>query len=93
MPNIKSVKKDVIKSRKNHERNVAAKSAMKTYIKKARLAVDSSATDATTTEAIRQACKVIDKTAERGIIHKNQAARRKSRLMKRANKLAQGSAG
>ena len=72
MPNIKSVKKDVIKSRKNHLRNVAAKSAMKTFIKKARVAIDSHEPDtATTTEAVRIACKTIDKTAERGIIHKN----------------------
>ncbi len=89
MPNIKSVKKDVIKSHKNHLRNVAAKSAMKTFIKKARTAMDTSVGSAATTEAIRLACKAIDKTAERSIIHKNQAARRKSRLMKRANKLAQ----
>ena len=90
MPNIKSVKKDVIKSRKNHLRNVAAKSAMKTFIKKARTAIETPVADAAaTTEAIRQACKIIDKTAERGIIHKNQAARRKSRLMHLANKKAQ----
>ena len=89
MPNIKSVKKDVIKSRKNHLRNIAAKSAMKTYIKKARTAVETPATDAAVTqEAIRLACKAIDKTAERGIIHRNQAARRKSRLMKRAHQAA-----
>ena len=93
MPNIKSVKKDVIKSRKNHLRNIAAKSAMKTFVKKARTAIDSAAVDiATSTEAIRLACKTIDKTAERGIIHKNQASRRKSRLMKRANKAAQAAA-
>ena len=41
-----------------------------------------------TVEAVRLACKAIDKTAERGIIHRNQASRRKSRLMKRANKAA-----
>lgn len=87
MPNIKSVKKDVIKSRKNHLRNISAKSSMKTFIKKAKTAIETPATEAATTvEAIRLACKAIDKTAERGIIHKNQAARRKSRLMKRANK-------
>ncbi len=92
MPNIKSVKKDVIKSRKNHLRNVSAKSAMKTFVKKARTAIDGHSEAIITQEAIRLACKAIDKTAERGIIHKNQAARRKSRLMKRANKLAQQSA-
>lgn len=90
MPNIKSVKKDVIKSRKNHLRNVAAKSAMKTFIKKAKLAIDSNDGDAAATaEAVRIACKTVDKTAERGIIHKNQAARRKSRLMRRANRAAE----
>ncbi len=90
MPNIKSVKKDVIKSRKNHERNISAKSAMKTFIKKARTAVDTPAVEpAETSEALRLAIKAIDKTAQRGIIHKNQAARRKSRLMKHANATAQ----
>jgi len=89
VPNIKSVKKDVIKSRKNHLRNIAAKSAMKTFIKKAKIAIDSHDGDAVATaEAVRIACKTVDKTAERGIIHKNQAARRKSRLMIRANKAA-----
>jgi len=87
VPNIKSVKKDVIKSRKNHLRNISAKSALKTFVKKARIAIDTPSTEvAETTEAIRLACKSIDKTAERGIIHRNQASRRKSRLMKRANK-------
>ena len=89
MPNIKSVKKDVIKSRKNHLRNVSAKSAMKTFIKKAKLAVETPAVEAAqTAEAVRIACKTIDKTAQRGIIHKNQASRRKSRLMKRAHAMS-----
>ena len=86
MPNIKSVKKDVIKSRKNHLRNISAKSAMKTFIKKAKVAIDTHSE--VSADAIRAACSTIDKTAERGIIHKNQASRRKSRLMKRANKAA-----
>ena len=93
MPNIKSVKKDVIKSRKNHLRNISAKSAMKTFIKKARTLVDAAQYEAAaTTEAVRLACKAIDKTTERGIIHKNQASRRKSRLMKHANKAAAAAA-
>lgn len=87
MPNIKSVIKDVKKSRKNHLRNISAKSAMKTFIKKARILIDAPTPEpAPTTEAVRLACKAIDKTAERGIIHRNQASRRKSRLMKHANK-------
>jgi len=89
VPNIKSVKKDVIKSRKNHLRNISAKSAMKTFIKKARTVIDAAQYEAAPAiEAVRLACKAIDKTSERGIIHKNQAARRKSRLMKHANKAA-----
>ncbi len=93
MPNIKSVKKDVIKSRKNHLRNISAKSAMKTFIKKAKSAVDAPAVEASeTAEAVRLAVKAIDKTAERGIIHRNQASRRKSRLMKRAHKAATAAA-
>jgi small subunit ribosomal protein S20 len=85
MPNIKSVVKDVAKSRKNHERNIAAKSAVKTFVKKAKSAIeggDAAAIQASVTETV----SFIDKTAERGIIHKNAAARRKSRIMKRANK-------
>ncbi len=88
MPNIKSVIKDVKKSRQNHLRNISAKSAMKTFIKKAKTAVESK--DKSAAEAVKQACSIIDKTAERGIIHRNAAARRKSRLMKRAAKAAAG---
>src|SRR2546430_2122172 len=40
VPNIKSVVKDVKKSRKNHERNIAAKSALKTFVKRAKTAID-----------------------------------------------------
>jgi small subunit ribosomal protein S20 len=86
MPNIKSVMKDVVKSRKNHLRNVSAKSAMKTFIKKAKAAIDSG--NEAQAETVRKAVSFIDKTAERGIIHRNAAARRKSRLMKRAAKAA-----
>lgn len=85
MPNIKSVVKDVKKSRKNHERNIAAKSAMKTFVKKAKQTIDGGDKAAIQAQ-LSQTVSVIDKTAERGIIHKNAAARRKSRLMKRAHK-------
>lgn len=89
MPNIKSVVKDVKKSRLNHLRNVSAKSAMKTYIRKAKSALDGKTTgDAG--DAVRVAISTIDKTAQRGIIHRNAAARRKSRLMKRAARAAAG---
>lgn len=82
MPNIKSVKKDVLRSRLNRDRNNAAKSRMKTFVKKAGLAIQTG--DAEVSTVLSQAISVIDRTAKRGIIHKNAAARRKSRLMKRA---------
>ncbi len=85
MPNIKSVVKDVKKSRQNHERNISAKSALKTYVKKAKAAIEGGDA-AQIMAAVSKGVSVIDKTAERGIIHKNAAARRKSRLMKRAHK-------
>ena len=89
MPNIKSVIKDVKRSEKNRLRNQAAKSQVKTAIKKARTVVETSGSTAEETHTVvRAAIKVIDRTAKRGIIHKNAAARRKSRLMKRANAVA-----
>ena len=84
MPNIKSVKKDVLRSRVRNLRNRAAKSMMRTYIKKANVAI-AGADVAVITPALSKVVSVLDKTAKRGIIHKNAAARRKSRLMRRAN--------
>jgi small subunit ribosomal protein S20 len=77
--------KDVKKSRQNHLRNISAKSAMKTFVKKAKTTIAGGDTEAIAS-VVSKTVSVIDKTAERGIIHKNAAARRKSRLMKRAHK-------
>lgn len=88
MPNIKSVMKDVKKSRERHARNVAAKSRIKTFVKKAKAAIETGDQQAIQ-EAVRVATSVIDKVAEKGIIHKNAAARRKSRLARAAAKAAQ----
>jgi small subunit ribosomal protein S20 len=85
VPNIKSVIKDVKKSRLNHLRNISAKSALKTFVKKAKTTI-AGGDAAAIAETVSRTVSVIDKTAERGIIHKNAAARRKSRIMKRANK-------
>ena len=81
MPNIKSVMKDVKRSRERHERNIAVKSKIKTMVKKAR-----SAGEDEVKQAVSAASSIIDRAAEKGIIHKNAAARRKSRLMKATNK-------
>jgi small subunit ribosomal protein S20 len=85
MPNIKSVKKDVIRSAKRHERNNAAKSELKTLIKKARTAIDAHQDAAVVAQLVTAAVSNADRVAKRGIIHPNAAARRKSRLMKRQN--------
>ena len=86
MPNIKSVAKDVKKSQERRLRNADTKSRIKTFVKKTRSAMDSKSE--TTTSLISETVSIIDKAAKRGIIHPNAAARRKSRLMLRANKAA-----
>ena len=85
MPNIKSVKKDVKRSKMLHNKNIAVKSRIKTFIKNAKTVI--AAGDETANKSISAAESVIDRAAEKGIIHKNAAARRKSRLMRAANKV------
>ncbi|MEN6371889.1 MAG: 30S ribosomal protein S20 [Armatimonadota bacterium] len=84
MPNIKSVMKDVKKSRQNRLRNLATKSKIKTFVKKSKSMIDEGSSEVA--QIVSQTVSIIDKAAEKGIIHKNAAARRKSRLMKKANK-------
>lgn len=75
MPNIKSAKKDMRKSRVATVRNRAQRSALRTALKRA------GAADATE-EQRRNAVTLLDRAARKGLIHKNAAARRKSRLAK-----------
>jgi small subunit ribosomal protein S20 len=81
--NIKSQKKRIKTNAKRTERNKAVKSELKTRVKTATNAADEGSEDAGT--ALWAAQKRLDKAAARGVIHKNQAARRKSRLMKRVS--------
>lgn len=83
MPNIKSVIKDVKKSRERRLRNLATKSKIKTFVKKTKSAIEAKADNATA--ILNETVSIVDNAAKRGIIHPNAAARRKSRLMKRAN--------
>jgi len=83
LPNIKSVVKDVKKSRERRLRNLAAKSRIKTFVKKTKSAMESDLAAAAT--LLSETVSIVDKAAKHGIIHKNAAARRKSRLMKRMN--------
>ncbi len=80
MANIKSQKKRNITNAKRHERNKSAKAELKTRVKAAEASVGSD-DDA----AVRAAVKRIDMAVSKGIIHKNTAARKKSRLMKKVN--------
>ena len=66
-------------------RNRAARSSVRTYVKNAAEAVSGSSADAT--EAVRLAVRALDKAAQKGVVHRNAAARRKSRLMSRLYQL------
>ncbi len=81
MANIKSQKKRILTNAKAADRNKAVKSELKTRVRNAVSSVGTADADANA----RAAVKRIDKAASKGIIHKNAAARRKSRLMKRLN--------
>ena len=85
MANTKSALKRIRMSERRRVRNQAYSSRVKTMLKKAEQAVASGATDSA---AIVAAISTIDKAAVKGVIHKNAAARRKSRLMKKVNAAA-----
>ena len=82
MPNIKSQKDRVIQSQKENLHNRAVKSNLKTVVKKADAAI---AAGSDNTEAVKTAVSTIDKAVKKGVLHKNTAARKISKLMKRAN--------
>lgn len=87
MANIKSSKKDILRSRKRRMRNVAWRSRLKTAIRKSRTAIEAG-DPVVSAELTRQACRLLDKAATKGVVHKRQAARRKSRLARRLAELA-----
>jgi len=79
--NIKSQKKRILTNAKRADRNKAVRSELKTRVRNA----VNSAGEEDNEEQVRLAVKRIDMAAAKGIIHPNQAARRKSRLMKKVN--------
>src|SRR5579875_2810253 len=85
MPNTKSAEKRLRQERKRRLYNRSVKSSVKTAIKKARLAI-ASGLDAEA--AVRNAISTLDRAVKKGVLHPNNAARRKSRLMKLFNKSA-----
>jgi small subunit ribosomal protein S20 len=87
MPNIKSSKKDVIRSKVAYEKNKANKSEMKTVLKKYEAALEGG--DRAAAEvAYKDAVKIVDQAVIKGILHKNTAARKKSSMTLQLNKLA-----
>ena len=83
MANIKSKIKRVKTNEKRRQRNKSVKSSVKTAIRHFREAADSGADNVV--ELQRKAAKALDKAAGKGVIHRNQAANRKSALAKRLN--------
>ena len=81
MANIKSQIKRNKTNEKARQRNVAVKSGLKTAVRRFRSAADAGDAAAATT-ALQTASKALDKAASKGVIHKNQAANRKSGLAK-----------
>lgn len=84
MPNIKSAKKRVKITAVNRAANVAQRSELRTTLKKCVSSIAAGGLDIAKTDLI-QAIKKLDEAASKGLIHKNQAARRKSRLTKKLN--------
>ncbi|HIT34317.1 MAG TPA: 30S ribosomal protein S20 [Candidatus Faecousia intestinigallinarum] len=87
MPNIKSAKKRVELSKVAYEKNKAEKTAMKTTLKKFEAAV-AGGDRAVAESAYKQAVKVVDQAVIKGLLHKNNAARKKSSMTLKLNKLA-----
>ncbi|MBO8160110.1 MAG: 30S ribosomal protein S20 [Thermosipho sp. (in: Bacteria)] len=86
MPNIKSAKKRVKVSERNRLINKAYKTRMKNSIKKVLKAIEENKPEEEIKALLKEAQSFIDKAAKIGAIHKNEAARRKSRLMDKVNK-------
>ena len=84
MANIKSQIKRNRTNERRRLRNKAVKSELKTAVRRFREAADGGDTAAATT-ALRSAAKLLDKAASKGVIHKNQAANRKSAMAKRVS--------
>ncbi len=86
MANIKSSKKRVLIAERNRLRNVAFKSSIKTAVKKV-LELSTGDDKAALNTALSKVYQLCDKAVSKGVLHKNTAARKKSRLTKALNKI------
>jgi len=89
LPNIKSAKKRVRVSGIKRANNIAQRSALRTTLKKTLSSITAGDAGVAKTD-LTLAVKKLDEAVSKGLIHKNQASRRKSRLMKKFNAIAQG---
>ena len=87
MANIKSAKKRILVNQTKADRNKSIKSAVKTAIKKVHVAIEANDQEAAKA-ALINATTVINKAASKGVYHKNNAARKVSRLAKAVNEMA-----
>ena len=83
MPQKHHSEKDLRKSKKRLIRNDAVRDTVKKLIKQSRKAIELK--EATSEQLVKDAIKKIDKAAQKGVLKKNTAARKKSRLMKKLN--------
>jgi small subunit ribosomal protein S20 len=86
MPNIKSAKKELRKSKKRHEYNLKIKENLKALLKKSRKAIEIN--DPKAEELVKQTIKALDKSAQKDIIKRNNSDRNKSRLQTKLNKIS-----
>ncbi len=86
MANIKSQKKRILTNEKARLRNNAVKSELKTAIRAVNTAVESADKEAAAT-ALVSASRKLDKAVSKGVLHKNNAANRKSAISKKVNAL------
>jgi len=84
--NIKSQIKRIRTNEKRRQRNLAVKSELKTLVRRTREAVEAGDKEAAI-EALRVASRKLDKAVSKGVIHRNQAANRKSKLARRVQSL------
>ena len=91
MPNIKQARKQARNSEKRQMRNRAVRSRTKTFITRAEKFVFAGEVESAQA-AVAESIRALDRAAEKGIIHPNNAARRKSRLMKKLNQAQASSA-
>lgn len=83
MPNIKSAKKRVLVNATKQARNKSRNSALKTALKKANVAIETGADNKE--ELVKVAIKKLDQASTKGLLHKNNAARKKSALVTKLN--------